>query len=408
MTTLIPRLAALLRRLTVTALMPPSLVLPSVVLANLVLANLVLIAAPARAADADAVLLASTAPGYAPGMAIAAADPLVVPDGATVTLLFRSGQMLRLRGPFEGTLAGVQPPAAKTSVPALAQLFRLQGVDASAIGGTRTTAGIDVTALAQDVLVEPLRSATYCLGPADTIWIRHPGAEAATVALRRRTGTRQIAFPADAERIEWPDDIAVEDGDRFDVVLDGQVRASLGFHLLAPHYASSGALIAAGVLAGCHEQFDAELRRLGHAAVPPELWLTSTRGRSPVYHAGEPIGLVVQANADGYLYCVARRGDGSAVPLFPAGAVDGPRLSNAVPLAIPGERRRDPVLAGPPGTAVVACWMADRDISPELPHALLDPDAARLPDRLAADLDAVFTGVSGRALPKAELTIRVE
>jgi hypothetical protein len=32
--------------------------------------------------------------------------------------------------------------------------------------------------------------------------------------------------------------------------------------------------------------------------------------------------------------------------------------------------------------------VADRDISPELAHALLDPGAARLPDRLAIDLTA--------------------
>ena len=33
------------------------------------------------------------------------------------------------------------------------------------IGGTRTAGAIDVAALARDVAVEPLRSATWCLGP---------------------------------------------------------------------------------------------------------------------------------------------------------------------------------------------------------------------------------------------------
>jgi hypothetical protein len=389
MTPLPPLAAGLLRRLALLALLLGSGLLGS---------------GPARAADA--VLLASTAPGYAPGMAIAASDPLMLPEGASVTLLFRSGQMLRLRGPFEGTLERLQP-SAKTSVPALAQMFRLQGVDASVIGGTRTAGSIDVAGLAQDVAVEPLRSATYCLGPADAVWIRHPAAGGA-YGLRRRAGTRAITFPAGAERIEWPADVPIEDGDRFELVADGQVHATLGFHLLEASYPSAAAWVAAGILAGCHEQFDPELRRLGQESVPPELWLTSSHGRTPVYRAGEPIGLTVQADADGYLYCVVQRSDGNAVPLFPAGAVDGPRLRNAVPIAIPGERRRGAVLAGPPGTAQVACWLADRDISPELPHALLDPGAGRLPERLAAELDSVFAGVDGRALPKAVLTIRVE
>ena len=174
------------------------------------------------------------------------------------------------------------------------------------------------------------------------------------------------------------------------------------------HYPSSAAWVAAGVLAGCHEQFDRELRRLAQEVVPPELWLTSSRGRTPVYQAGEPIELTVQADTDGYLYCVVRRDDGSTVPLFPAGAADGPRLKGAVPVAIPGERRQGSVLAGPPGMARVACWLADHDISPELPHALLDPAATRLPDRLSADLDAIFAGIGGATLPKAALTIRIE
>ena len=323
----------------------------------LVLAMFILLSGVGSARSADAVLLASTAPGYVPGMTIAASDPLVLPEGASLTLLFRSGQMLHLRGPFEGPLERARSPD-NASAPALARLFRLQGTDASVIGGTRTTDAVDVAAMAQDVAVETMRSATYCLGPADTIWIRRPSVEGRAYGLRRRAGTRAIAFPAGADRIEWPDDVPIEDGDRFDLVVDGQTRAAIGFHLLASRYSSPAAWIAAGILAGCHEQFGPALRRLSQESVPPELWLTSNHGRTPVYRAGEPIGLTVQADTDGYLYCVVQRDDGSVVPLFPAGAVDGPRLRSAVPVAIPGERRRTPVLAGPPGTAQVACWLA--------------------------------------------------
>lgn len=237
---------------------------------------------------------------------------------------------------------------------------------------------------------------------------RRPAVEGGTYGLRRGGSTRTIAFPPGADRIEWPDDLSIEDGDRFDLVIDGQARAVIGFRQLASRYPSLSAWVADGILAGCHEQFDRELRRLRQAVVPPELWLTSNRGRSPLYRSGEPIGLTVEADTDGYLYCVIEREDGSAAPLFPAGAVDGPRLKSAVPVSISGERRQSPVLAGPPGSARVACWLADHDISPELPHALLDPAAERLPDRLAGSLDAVFAGVGGGPLPKATLTIRVE
>src|SRR3954469_24217254 len=59
----------------------------------------------------EAVLVASTAPGYAPGMVVAESERLIVPEGASATLLFRSGEMLRLRGPFDGPLG---PTEART------------------------------------------------------------------------------------------------------------------------------------------------------------------------------------------------------------------------------------------------------------------------------------------------------
>ena len=101
------------------------------------LSALLLGCAGAHAAE-DAVLLASTAPGYGPGMVVAAADRLLLPDGASVTLLLRSGQMLRLRGPLETSLDRVAvAPRNEGSAVALAEALRLGGVDASVIGGTR-------------------------------------------------------------------------------------------------------------------------------------------------------------------------------------------------------------------------------------------------------------------------------
>src|SRR3954466_9113079 len=65
------------------------------------------LAASSAMAD-DAVLLASTVPGYVPGMVVSSKDRLSVPDGASATLLFQSGEMLRLSGPYEGTLGQQQ------------------------------------------------------------------------------------------------------------------------------------------------------------------------------------------------------------------------------------------------------------------------------------------------------------
>src|SRR5450432_132847 len=106
-----------------------SLVHRAALLAATVVASL---AASPASAD-DAVMLASTVPGYVPGMVVSFSDRLSVPEGASATLLFQSGGMLRLRGPFDGTLGQQQTKESKSSVAMLADFFRLHGVDATVI-----------------------------------------------------------------------------------------------------------------------------------------------------------------------------------------------------------------------------------------------------------------------------------
>jgi len=372
------------------------------------LSALLLGCAGARAAE-DAVLLASTAPGYGPGMVVAAADRLLLPDGASVTLLLRSGQMLRLRGPLETSLDRVAvAPRNEGSAVALAEALRLGGVDASVIGGTRAAAFGPQRPRASEVTVDVQRSGTYCIGPADTIWLAQPLADAPGLTLRRRGNLRTVGWPKGAARIEWPADIGIEDGDRFEVLADGRAQATLTFRSTKRADASEAAGIAEGILLGCREQHEAALRRLARTLLQPELWLGSDRGRSPVYRAGEPIGLTVMADTDGWLYCVTERSDGTVMPVFPAGAIDGARWPGAMPAALPGPRRSLAILAGPPGRERISCWLADRDIGPELPHALLAAAGERLPDRLATDIGAVFNAVSGSRIARASLEIRVE
>jgi hypothetical protein len=359
------------------------------------------------ASSEDAVLLSSTAPGYVPGMVIAASDRLALPDGASATLLFRSGEMLRIRGPFEGVLNAIEGRSAE-AVPSLVKALRMQGVDAAVIGGTRAISGARSRTAPEDVRVDPQRSGTYCVKSADSVWISRPAEESGSYGLRRTGNTRALRWPVGVSRIPWPDDVPIEDGDRFEFVVDGAPKVTATFRIMEDHPASDAAWVAEGILRGCRDQFDAVLGQLGKAVVLPELWLTTGHGRTPVYHSGEPIRITVQSNADGYLYCVLARGPDEAMPVFPAGAVDGARIQGAVPLSIPGFRRSAAPRAGQAGTEQIRCWLADRDISAELPHGFFAPSAERLPDHLAADLDGVFAGVEGSRISKASVTLRVE
>ena len=354
----------------------------------------------------NAVLLASTVPGYVPGMVISSTDQLSLPDGASATLLFQSGETLRLRGPFEGMLGQPQTRAASGNAALLAEMFRQHGVDATVIGGTRSTRTTSSKLSLDDVQVDSQRSGIYCVQLATAVWIARPVNETGAYALRRRGNSRTLNWQLGAIRTEWPVDVPIEDGSQFEIVVNGAARATVTFYTISSTATSSPAKVASGLLLGCHDQFDDELKQLSRTIVGPEVWLTTDRGRRPIYRAGEPIVLTAVVNMDGYLYCVISN-DRDAKPLFPAGAVNGALLSTSMPLSIPG--RRQPI--GPmaaPGLEQIRCWLADRDIAPELPHALLGTLSTRLPDQLSGNLDAIFSNVSGTHIAADGLTIRVE
>ncbi|MEA2740826.1 MAG: hypothetical protein QOH05_4133, partial [Acetobacteraceae bacterium] len=265
----------------------------------------------------DAVLISSTVPGYVPGMVVSSKDRLSVPDGASATLLFQSGGMLRLRGPFEGTLGDQQPRSGETGVAMLADMFRMHGVDATVIGATRSAGSARPAAAIDDVQIDPQRSGTYCVEPATSVWINRPANERDAYALRRKGSNRTLGWPSGAARVEWPSDVPIEDGSQFELVTNGTSRATVTFHEMPSSSVDATARVARGILLGCHDQFDDELRRVSRSVGGPELWLTSDRGRRPAYRPGEPISLTVTADVDGYLYCVAMRNDGEATPIFP-------------------------------------------------------------------------------------------
>jgi hypothetical protein len=375
----------------------------TVLLAATVVASL----AAGQAIADDAVMLASTVPGYVPGMVVSFSDRISVPEGASATLLFQSGGMLRLRGPFEGTLGQQQTKEGESSVAMLADLFRLHGIDATVIGGTRSTtmrtrSGSGVN----DIQVDPQRSGTYCFEPATSVWISRPGGEPGSYAVRRKGSSRTIAWPAGSNRVEWPADVPIEDGSQFEIAAGNAAHTTVTFHSMPADVPAGPATVAKGILLGCHDQFDDELRRVSRSAAGPELWMTTNRGRQPVYRNGEPIALTVVAAMDGYLYCVAANSDGTR-PFFPGQVIDGAQLRGSAPLSIPGIRQPAGLTAGP-GTQQIRCWLADRDITPELPHALLNTQTARLPDQLSGDLDGLFSHIGGTRIATDVLTVRTE
>jgi hypothetical protein len=226
-----------------------------------------LLGAIGQARAEDAVVLSSTTPGYAPGTAVADGQALRLPERASLTLLFRSGEMLRLRGPLDRSLAQLRAVSRETSLQSLAAALRVNGVDAAVIGGTRATSR--QRGEEDDVLVALERTATYCLATRTPLWLTRETSGPLLVGLKRGGTLREVRFPEAADRIEWPADVLIEDGDMVTFVAEnGTPRGAAKFRTVD---ASSdfGWLAQLGLL-GCADQFQAARRELETRKLLPE------------------------------------------------------------------------------------------------------------------------------------------
>ncbi|HKW52881.1 MAG TPA: hypothetical protein VJO12_04255 [Stellaceae bacterium] len=234
---------------------------PRSALRRMLLSATALVLGASVAQAEDAVLVSSSVAGYVPGTIIGDTQTLALPDGAKAVLLFRSGEMLELKGPFDGRLVAPAGKSNASGIEALVQALRGEGIDASAVGATR---GFPQARLGQRVTIDPHRSAIYCIGPDDTLWLRRPTAGTPSAQLRRRGNVRAVSWPGNAAQIEWPADLLVEDGDRFETLdAAGTPVATIILRRLDAGK-SDTAWIAASFLAGCHEQAEPALRELAH------------------------------------------------------------------------------------------------------------------------------------------------
>jgi hypothetical protein len=215
----------------------------------------------------DAVVLSSTVPTYVPGAAVADGQALRLPDRASLTLLFRSGEMLRLRGPLDKSLAQLRAGTRDSSLQSLVSALRVNGVDAAVIGGTRAAARQRTDD--DDVLVALERTATYCFSPTTSLWLTRAASGPQLVGLKRAGTLREVRFPDAADRVEWPADVLIEDGDNITFIAqDGAARGAASFRRIdAP---SDLSWLAQLGLLGCKEQFESLRRDLETRKLLPE------------------------------------------------------------------------------------------------------------------------------------------
>ena len=116
-----------------------------------------------------------------------------------------------------------------------------------------------------EVTVNINRPSTYCISAHDTVWLQRSQATGGPVRLRHGQRRQQINWEEGATRAPWPSDIAIEDGDRFELTDDaGGASVAVVFRRL-PQAPTAAAWVAAGSLAGCKDQVASALHDIAAA-----------------------------------------------------------------------------------------------------------------------------------------------
>lgn len=360
-----------------------------------------LLGTKAAAADAPAaVILASTAPGYATGQLLAAAR-VDIPDGASTTFLLPTGQMLTIKGPYAGALAASQPMAGNRLKGLLGA-----GADRSEIGGTRS---LQASGNGKRLVLDPAAGGVHCLAPGTGLALRRPADPAFDRVSLRAGGGRaaELSWPAGAETLAWPDGLPVDTAITVTSLRTGAERR-LELKSVDPPNGSEAAHAAALALAGCAGQAAALLEDLRAATVPLDIYLTSDRGRYPTYRPGEPVELVLQTNQDAFVYCVVRDMHGRTVPLFPPQPALA-RVAGHTALHLPGAWLPLALRAGDSlKDGEIRCIASERDLAGELPQLAAAAGAAPLSPATIEALDTAMADPRQGRVVMAQLILRVE
>ncbi|MDQ2103347.1 DUF4384 domain-containing protein [Azospirillum isscasi] len=363
-----------------------------------------------RAAAEQAVVVASTAPGYAQGQLVPDGAAVNVPDGANAMFLFANGRMLRVKGPFDGPLDRMPDASGWSGVGSLVGGERFFQTD---LGAARAVGSPLQKGEEQVFTLDPGRAGIQCVKSGGTVLVRKP-ADPALVPATLREESRAAAATLRWDKgatVPWPRELPMTDGGAFSVAgPDGRVRHNLTLRVISAD--GQGAELAVRLAgAGCATQAAALLDPVRDSVAPLNLYLATDRGLYPTYRSGETVTLVLQTNRDAHVYCYLRNTRGQLTPIYPPGPSASSLVEGHHTLTLAGDRMPVPLRAAERAGSLsadqeVRCFAAGRDLGADLPGRR---DAFRpLTDEAAARLERTLNSLKQTELVMAQVILRVE
>ncbi|HYG90233.1 MAG TPA: DUF4384 domain-containing protein [Azospirillum sp.] len=360
-------------------------------------------AAAARAAEA--VVVASTAPGYRLGQVVPDGTAVQVPDGASTMFLFASGRTVRVKGPYDGQIDKGPDTAARPPGGGLLSSERFVQND---LGAARAIGNPLDRAVERAFAIDPAVSGTYCVKAGSPPTLRRPQEPGLNQVVLQdgRGASAKVVWADAAATAPWPRELSLKEGAEIRVAsADGVPRTALRFREVdAPP--GSAALAVHLASAGCTGQAAEMLASLRDATVPLDLYLSTDRGTTAAYRPGDEVRLMLQTNRDAHVYCYLRNARAQLIPIFPSGPSKSALIEGSVPVSLSGDRMPQPVRVGDdPGDMDVRCFAANRNLDRELPGRA---DAFYpLTQENVAKLDRTLSKLRDTELVTAQVILRV-
>ncbi|PGH56983.1 hypothetical protein CRT60_10805 [Azospirillum palustre] len=349
-------------------------------------------------AAAEAVVVASSAPGYVQGQLVADGQAVRLPDGANATLLFANGRLLRLRGPYDGVPGQTADGAVSARAGPGDDRFMQ-----SDLGAARALGNPLDAALEKALAIDPSTSGTQCVKAGSPPLLRRPAEPGLDRLTVQAGGERAAVEWMNGSPAPWPRSLPLTDGTDIGMLRpDGTLIGTLHVRMVE---ATGGAALAVGLAsAGCAGQIGAAMASLRDAMVPLDLFLSADPAGNAAYRPGEDIRLLVQTDRDAHLYCYLRNARGQLIPIFPSGATMSARVMGNVPISLSGDRM--PLRAGDaPADLEVRCIATSRNLDGEIPGR----DAAFRPlaEDAAGQLDRAVSRLRETEVASAQLILKV-
>ncbi len=201
--------------------------------AFVIAAFLALAALPAEAANL--VVVASTAPGLAPGQIIHSDDPLEVPNGARVTLVSETGKTLIVPGPHSGPAEnGAGPGGNDGLLVSLSGLLSGPNRETASLGTMRAAA--PPPSPTDPWVIDTGAWGHHCVpakGPA-VLWRGKAGRPRTLILKNLSDRSKSVTpWPAGAQTLPWPSKTTLGEGDKYLARMKGgRVSSKLVLHLV--------------------------------------------------------------------------------------------------------------------------------------------------------------------------------